>query len=117
MIKGYLKFLAISIVIGVALSTIIGTVLAYTSINDNMMGTLVFIGVAISVFIGSTLLNRKFKKKGFLYGGVFGLTYFCMIYLFATVFFTGFTFNTTVLIYLAMSVVAGTIGGIIGVNI
>ena len=67
-LKEYTKFMVISILIGTIITCLIGILLAYTNINDNMLGTLIFVGTAISIFIGSTMLNRKFKKRGTING-------------------------------------------------
>lgn len=116
-LKEYTKFMVISILIGMLITCLIGVLLAYTNINDNMLGTLIFVGTAISIFIGSTMLNRKFKKRGYLYGLIFGVVFFMLIYTFSCLLSSALIFNTTVLIYLIMTMVSGAIGGIIGVNI
>ena len=116
-LKEYTKFIIVSILIGTRVTCLIGILLAYTNINDNMLGTLIFVGTAISIFIGSTMLNRKFKKRGYLYGLIFGLIFFMLIYIFSCLLSTAFIFNTTVLIYILMALGSGAIGGIIGVNI
>ena len=116
-LKEYTKFMVISLLIEIIITCLIGVLLAYTNINDNMMGTLIFVGTAISIFSGSTLLNRKIKKKGYLYGLIFGLINFIIIYTFSSLFFSTLTINTTVLVYLIMSIIIGAVGGIIGVNI
>lgn len=51
MLKEYTKFMIISILLGLIFTCLIGVLLAYTNINDNMLGTLVFISAAISIFI------------------------------------------------------------------
>lgn len=116
-LKEYTKYMIFSILIGIIITCLIGVLLAYTNINDNMLGTLIFVGTAISIFIGSTLLNRKFKKRGYLYGLIFGIIFFILIYTFSCLLSTSFIFNTTVLIYLLMATMSGAVGGIIGVNI
>lgn len=116
-LKEYTKFIFLSIIIGFILTCLIGVLLAYTNINDNMLGTLVFVATAISIFIGSTLLNRKFKKRGYLYGLIFGLIFFILIYTFSSILASSLIFNTTVLIYILMAIISGAVGGIIGVNI
>ena len=116
-LKEYTKFITIAILLGTIFAYLIGILLAYTNINDNMLGTLIFVGTAISIFIGSTMLNRKFKKRGYLYGLIFGLLFFILIYTFSCLLSTSFIFNTTVLIYLLMATISGAVGGIIGVNI
>lgn len=116
-LKEYTKFMIISILLGIIITCLIGVLLAYTNINDNMMGTLVFVGIAISTFLGSTLLNRKIKKRGYLYGLIFGLIFFILIYTFSSLAASALVMNTTVLVYLIMSLLIGAIGGIVGVNI
>ena len=116
-LKEYTIYISLSLILGIIFSCLIGVLLAYTNINDSMIGTLVFTGTAISIFIGSTLLNRKFKRKGYLYGLLFGLIFFILIYTFSSLLSSALIFNTTVLIYLIMALVSGIIGGIIGVNI
>lgn len=116
-LKEYTKFMFLSILIGILITCLIGVLLAYTNINDNMMGTLIFVGAAISVFIGSILLNRKIKKRGYLYGLIFGLIFFILIYTFSSLAASSLFFNTTVLVYAITSTLMGAIGGIIGVNI
>lgn len=117
MLKEYTKFMLLSILIGIIITCLIGVLLAYTNINDNMMGTLVFVATAMSIFIGSTLLNRKIKKRGYLYGLIFGVIFFILIYTFSALASSLLIMNTTVLVYLIMSIIVGAIGGIIGVNI
>ena len=116
-LKEYTKFMAFCILLGLIITCLIGVLLAYTNINDNMMGTLIFIGIAISILTSSTMLNRKIKKRGYLYGLIFGLIFFILIYTFSALAYSGFFVNTTVLVYLIMSLLVGAIGGIIGVNI
>ena len=116
-LKEYTKFMIVSILVGVISTCLIAVLLAYTNISDNMLGTLIFIATAISIFIGSTLLNRKFKKRGYLYGLIFGLIFFVLIYTFSSLLASSLVFNTSVLIYIIMALVSGAVGGIIGVNI
>ncbi len=117
MLKEYTKFMIFSILLGILITCLIGVLLAYTNINDNMMGTLIFVGAAISTFLGSILLNRKIKKRGYLYGLIFGLIFFILIYTFSSLAASSLVFNATVLVYTITSALMGAIGGIIGVNI
>jgi len=103
-LKEYTKFMIFSILFGLIITCLIGVLLAYTNINDNMMGTLIFVGAAISIFSGSMLLNRKIKKRGYLYGLIFGLIFFILIYGFSALAASSLIMNTTVLVYLIMSI-------------
>ena len=116
-LKEYTKFMIISILIGFIATCLIGMLFAYTNINDNMLGTIIFIATTISIFIGSTMLNRKFKKRGYLYGLIFGFIFFILIYTFSCLLSSSLIFITTVLIYFITSSISGAVAGIIGVNI
>jgi len=104
-LKEYIKYITLSILIGIIITCLIGVLLAYTSINDNMMGTLIFVGIAISILSSSMLLNRKIKKRGYLYGLIFGMSFFLLIYTFSALASSALIMNTTVLVYLIMSVI------------
>ena len=104
-LKEYIKYITLSILIGIIITCLIGVLLAYTNINDNMMGTLIFVGIAISILSSSMLLNRKIKKRGYLYGLIFGMSFFVLIYTFSALASSALIMNTTVLVYLIMSVI------------
>ena len=71
----------------------------------------------VSILISSMLLLRKIKEKGLLYGALFGLIYFVIIYLVNVLSFNGFFVSNTLGIYFGICMLSGVIGGIIGVNI
>ena len=72
---------------------------------------------AISIFIGSLVSAMHIKQKGILNGSLVGAIYIIIIYLFSSIAITGFNMNIKSLIMLAASIIAGTIGGIVGVNL
>ncbi len=92
-------------------------IFAYTSINDNFLDMFVYTIIGISVVVTSTMLSRKIKEKGILYGGLFGLLVMLNIYLFSLLFLNGIYFTTITGILFLIAIVSGAIGGIIGVNI
>lgn len=116
-LKYYSMNMAISYVIALFLLFISALIFTYTNINDNYLNTFVFVSVMISAMIGSMLMTRKIKEKGIINGAIFGFIFCFLIYLFTSIIFTGFFMSNTVLIYLGISVLAGIVGGIIGVNI
>lgn len=117
MIKEYSKFLFISMCMGLVIVCLSACIMTYTNVSDNMMSILVYTSVAISVFAGSTMLGKKVKQKGYIYGALFGLIFFSIIYIFTVVSFKGFFVNWTATIYLFTSLISGAVGGILGVNI
>ena len=116
-IKYYTINLGVSFLISIIFLFITATIFAYTSINDRYLNMFIFGIVAISVLIGSILLLKKIKEKGFMYGIIFGLMYIFLIYFFTVIAYKGFFFTNTLGIYALICSLAGMLGGILGVNI
>ena len=92
-------------------------IFAYTNIEDRHLKTFVFGVVLLSNLLGSTLFLRKVKEKGLIYGGIFGIVFCLMLYLVTSLIFNNFSITNTLGIYLAICILSGIIGGVIGVNI
>lgn len=116
-LKNYTFCLIIAFLVSVILLSLSAVIFAYTNINDRYLQTFVFGSIMISVLISSTVLAKKVKEKGLLLGAIFGFLYVLLIFLITSIAYTGFVFTNTLLIYLAISILSGIVGGIIGVNI
>lgn len=116
-LKNYSISLVISFIISVVFISLTAVIFAYTNINDRHLQSFIFGTLLISVLVGSTILSRKIKEKGLLYGAIFGVLYCLLIYLIAVIESGSFFASNTLGIYLGICAVAGIIGGIIGVNI
>ena len=112
-----IKGSVISIFISVILLFIASLILTYTNIGENAIPTMIIIISAISILIGSLVSAMHIKQKGILNGSLVGAIYIIIIYLFSSIAITGFNMNIKSLIMLAASIIAGTIGGIVGVNL
>ncbi|MNI70112.1 hypothetical protein D3C73_1259030 [compost metagenome] len=116
-LKYYSLNIALAFMAALILLFISATIFAYTNINDSNLNIFVFVSVIISVLVGAMLLTRKLKEKGLLYGAVFGIIYFLIIYICTALTYRGLFINNAVLMYLGISTASGAIGGIIGVNL
>lgn len=116
-LKYYSINLMLSYFIALFFLFISSVIFTYTSINDNYIDVFVFVSVGISVLIGSMLMSRKIKTKGIVSGIAFGIIYLLLLYILTVMLYKGFFVSNTLLMYLGISVLAGSIGGIIGVNI
>ena len=116
-LKRYSISLVISFVIAIIFLFISSAIFAYTNINDRHLDSFVLGSVMISVLVGSMFLLRKLKEKGLLYGTLFGIIYFFIIYLVNVLAFSGFFVSNTLGIYFGICLLSGIVGGIIGVNI
>ena len=71
---------------------------------------------AISILIGSSLVNIKIKKNGLINGSIIGAIYIIVIYLISSILNWKFALNVQSIIMIAISIIFGILGGIIGVN-
>lgn len=111
-----LKGSAFSIVITLVLLLIYSALLTYTSLNENTMPIFVIAITAISILAGSLISSINIKKNGLTNGAMVGLIYILVIYLLSSIIGQNFSLNMYSIIMFIASVMAGAIGGIIGVN-
>lgn len=96
---------------------IFAILLTYTNIQESTMTPVVIIITAVSILIGSSLSTLKIKKNGLLNGALVGMIYILSIYFISSITGSGFSLNIMSVIMFGSSIIAGMIGGIIGVNL
>ena len=94
----------------------ISIILTYTNVSENIITVSVIIISALSIFIGSIISAVNINKNGILNGSIVGAIYMITIYLLSSIFVSGFNLNMQSIIMIVLSILAGMIGGIIGVN-
>ena len=100
----------------IILLIIFSVILTYTNIQENVINPVIMIITAISILIGSSLVNMKIRKNGLINGGIIGAIYIIIIYLISSILNWRFSLNIQSVIMIAISIVFGILGGIIGVN-
>lgn len=118
--KNFVKVLKgsiISLLITICLLFIASLIFTYTRLNENMIPLTVIIISASSIFFGSVISSKSIKKSGILNGMLVGAIYIITLYLFSSIFITGFSFNLKSIIMIVTSVLFGIIGGVVGVNL
>lgn len=106
-----------SIVITLILLFVFAILLTYTNIQENVINPVVIVITAISILIGSSVSTLKIKKNGLLNGALVGIIYILTIYLISSITVSGFSCNINTIIMIGSSIIAGMLGGIIGVNL
>lgn len=106
-----------AVIISLILLLIYAGLLTGTSISETTMTPVVITISGISILIGSSISSFKIKKKGMLNGALVGLIYIIVIYLFSSILLTGFGIGVKSIIMIAVGMIAGMIGGVIGVNL
>lgn len=111
-----LKGSAISVVTTLILLIIFSLFLTYTNINESTMPTVIIIITGLSILIGSQIATRNIKKNGIVNGALVGIIYIACIYLLSSIVTKDFSLNNYAIIMIAVSLLIGGLGGIIGVN-
>lgn len=112
-----LKGLIISFLLTLISVFIFSAVLTYTNIPESYTFPVLIFITAISILIGSSISTIKISKNGIQTGGAIGLIYILTLYLISSLTETGFMVNVNTIILIVSSIVAGMLGGIVGVNI
>ena len=105
-----------AIILSIILLTFFALLLSYTTLPESTITPVVLTITGISILVGSTISSRKIKKNGLIYGGIVGLIYILMLYLASSLCITGFSISAKSFFMLAVGVITGIVGGIIGVN-
>lgn len=90
--------------------------LTYTSLNENTTPIVLIAITALSILIGSIMSSLHIKKNGIVNGALVGIIYITFIYLLSSIITGNFSLNAYSLIMIIASILAGAIGGIIGIN-
>ena len=111
------KGLIISYILTFILLFLFSLILTYTNVGENTIAPVIIVITVISILIGSSICGVKIRKNGIIYGGIMGLLYIFLLYMISSMIQTGFGLNVYAIIMMVLSVVAGMIGGIVGVNL
>ena len=106
----------ISFLISLVLLLAISIVLTYTNISENIITVSVIVISALSILIGSIISALNINKNGILNGALVGAIDMITIYVLSSIFVSGFEMNVQSMVMIGVSILAGMIGGIIGVN-
>ncbi len=115
--KMIIKGSAIAIIITIVALLILSFVLAYTDLKESFAMPIIWIILGCSIIIGSIISSRKVKSNGLINGSIVGFIYIFVLYLLSSLIVRNFALNTYSFIAIAISIITGVIGGIIGVNL
>ena len=106
----------IAFIITIVLLLIFSAILTFTNINENVINPVIITATGISILVGSSIGNNKIKKNGLLNGALVGAIYILIIYIISSLLNWRFNLNLQSIIMIAVGMVFGMLGGIIGVN-
>ncbi|KOP83576.1 TIGR04086 family membrane protein [Cytobacillus solani] len=112
---GILFGLIVVFVLAIISSLIISLLLTFTSLQESSVQFVVTAISFVSLFIGGFISGGKGKQKGWMIGGLTGLSYSLIIFLFQ---YLGqdSLFNLQQTIYHVCYILTAMMGGILGVN-
>lgn len=115
-IKKILIGSGVSIIITIIGLIIFASLLTYTSISESTIPTVTIIITIISILIGSSICMSTMRKNGIINGILIGLIYIGFIYILSSVIEGNFALDLKSIIMIIGAIIAGAVGGIIGVN-
>ena len=96
---------------------ILSLVLSFSDVSEEIISPSIIVISSISILIGSFLISRKIKEKGILNGAILGALYIVTIYIISSIVNKNFSLNLYSGIMIGMGILAGAVGGILGVNL
>ena len=116
-IKIIVKGIILAIASSMILLVLFSAALTYTSVPESASNIAIIILSAISILFSSQLAARRIKKNGIVNGGIIGGVYIIIIYLLSSIISGNFSLGINAIIMTFSSIIAGMLGGIIGVNL
>lgn len=91
--------------------------LVKNNLNEKYIPIMVFVFFCLAIFLGTILSTRKIKKNGAIYGIIISTVYVSFMYIISSTFIGNFILTKQSLYMIGCTLLLGTIGGIMGVNI
>lgn len=115
-IKNIAKGVGISLLATCILLLIFSVIMTYTNISEQVINPVIMVITALCILMGSSIGNIKIKKNGILNGALVGGIYIFTLYIISSLLNWEFGLNIQSLIMIAIGIIFGILGGIIGVN-
>ncbi|MBU5426424.1 TIGR04086 family membrane protein [Tissierella pigra] len=112
-----LKGLLLSYIVTCILILFFSVLLTYSNMSEGKMPLLNTITMLISITIGSIYTAGKVKEKGWISGGLVGISYYIILIALNMIFLKPLVFDIFSASKIILSSVMGVIGGIIGINL
>ena len=116
-VKNITKSFCISLALNLFGIFILSIFLCYTNTSEKIIEPFVIFITSFSVIIGSFVFGKKIKKKGLIYGGMFGIIYIISLFILSGVLSKDFSLEYKSIIMIVCGVISGIFGGILGVNV
>lgn len=116
-----IKHLIIGVLMGFAITAIVllgyAMLITYTDMSERSLPTVVAVTTLLSVLLAGFDAARGAHVKGWLWGMGAGLLYITVLAVVMAVLLPGFGVDGRTFLILALAVVGGGLGGILGINL
>ncbi len=114
---GFLKGAGIAAVLTLLVFLAAAFVLSYTPLPESAIPYIAYIVQIIGAAVSGFIPAKRAGTRGILTGAASGGLYILIIWLSSSLFSDGISFGSHILTMIAISVISGAIGGILGVNL
>lgn len=111
------KGTVLALVISLLVCLLLSLALFLTPVPERIVPYAVYITSIFSIIIGSAYAAKRIQSKGWLNGGLTGLTFIVILLILTKVFGLDLDMNLNLLTKLLLAFVLGSIGGILGLNL
>ncbi len=112
-----LRGTVLALVISLLVLLLLSLVLYLTPVPERVVPYAVYITSIFSIIIGSAYAAKRIQSKGWLNGGLTGLTFIIILLILTKVFGLDANINLHLITKLLLAFVLGSIGGILGLNL
>lgn len=112
-----LKGLLLAFIVTSVLIIFFSLLLTYSTLRESKMPLLNTVIMIVSITSGSIYIGRRIKEKGWINGGLIGISYYIILIMLNFLFLKPFTIDIFSITKLFLASITGVIGGIIGINI
>lgn len=113
---GVVKGILLSYVMILPLFLIFAFILTYTDFPEKYVTFVVVMVTLVSVLFAGIIATKNIKSRGMFQGGVVGFLYYSILFLLSSLFSKKLHFDKQTLLLMIIAILAGSIGGIIGMN-
>ncbi len=113
----YVKGVIVACIVALLLFAILALLITYTNISESIIPAGILAILSISGLISGVYVGANLKTKGWLNGILIGFIFIGFIFLIGCILNKEILFELSFLYKLIIGIVAGGIGGMIGVNL
>lgn len=113
----YAKAVFTACIFALCILILMSVIITYSGVSELIMPMVASITIIISSLVGGMHIGSKAKRKGWLNGSLVGLIYIILMMMIGSLIAEEFVMGMNLLYKVLMGVIAGGIGGIVGVNL